>query len=302
MAEIQFQKVRKPWLAALLSFIAPGLGQLYCGSWKSGAIALIIGSLFTGLSSVFLFDTFGKLMTAVSLSLVLSLGYCIEAYRRAKKNPVQVLAPFQRWWIYPIYAFLLHGVPFGYGTIVPDRFLSFQIPSESMVPTLLIGDRLVADGWAFWGKEPLRGDVLVFDYPRDRETKFVKRLVGLPGDMVELRGGELYLNGALVSQERTERPLFRYRDSEVMELREQLDNRLHIIYRSRPSASIDGGPWKVPEGSLFVMGDNRDRSNDSREWGFVPRDHLVGRMSYIYFSWDGEAKRIRWERFGQKIE
>ena len=167
-----------------------------------------------------------------------------------------------------------------------------------MVPTLLVGDRLVADGWAFWKKEPQRGEVIVFDYPKERSTKYVKRVVGIPGDIVALKAGDLYLNGVPVEKNIITANL----EPNTKEFRENLNGVEHSIYRSEPSFTGDFGPVTVPEGKLFVLGDNRDRSNDSRYWGFVPRDHVQARMTYIFFSWDTEKKRIRLERMGLQIK
>jgi signal peptidase I len=194
--------MRKPWLAALLSFICPGMGQLYNGNliWALWAIPLTI--LLSVFGSFFLFDSFAQLMIALFLGFVVDAVFAVQAWREAKQtNGSEPRKWFQRWWIYPIYMAVLYGLPGGYGLIIPDRMLSFQIPSESMVPNLLVGDRLVADGWAYWGKDPKRGDIITFKYPKDPSLVYVKRLVGLPGDTVELKDGELYINDQLQKQE-----------------------------------------------------------------------------------------------------
>jgi signal peptidase I len=199
---------------------------------------------------------------------------------------------------------LVYGLPDGYGQILPTRFQSYQIPSESMVPSLLVGDRLVADGWAYWGhdKNPKRGEIVVFDYPRDHSVKYVKRVIGVPGDTVELRQGELYLNGRPVPQQRTSAGARRTADGwEQTEFLETLDNTSHPIYRTQPMAHTDFGPVTVPEGNYFVMGDNRDRSSDSRVWGYVKREEILARMQYIYFSRDQESGGIRWDRLGLQV-
>ncbi|RYZ96750.1 MAG: signal peptidase I, partial [Proteobacteria bacterium] len=180
-------KNRKPWLAATLSFLCPGVGQLYNGNIRWALSALPIGAILTLISAIYLFDSLNKLMGALALGFVFDTIYAVQAYREAKRKGAMELGKYQSWWAYAAFAVVLYGLPDGYGLFLPERFLSFQIPSESMVPNLLIGDRLVADGWAYWKKEPVRGDVVVFKFPRDESVIYVKRLVGLPGDTVELK-------------------------------------------------------------------------------------------------------------------
>lgn len=295
-------KVRKPWIAFTLSSVCPGLGQLYNGNLPWALASLVVGVIFALASTIFLFDDFAKLLWALGISLVIDTVFGIQAYLEAKRKPAIELKPFQRWWIYVGFAVLAYGLPDGYGKIYPSRFLSFQIPSESMVPNLLVGDRLVADGWAYWNKEPKRGDIVVFDYPKDPSIKYVKRLVGLPGDEIEIRNDELYINGAIVKQRRSSEPTLVSNGWSQVEFLEKLGDVEHRLYRSQPSAPKDFGPVKVPENKFFMMGDNRDRSSDSRFWGFVDRSQLIGKMAYIFFSWDTENTRIRFERIGKNVQ
>jgi signal peptidase I len=295
-------KKRRPWIAFFESLCCPGLGQLYNGNVRWAVIALVVSTILTLVSSVYLFDTFTKLVEALLLGFVVDFFFAIHAYREAKRVGAVALKPFQRWWIYLGFGILLYGLPGGYGLIIPERFLSFQIPSESMVPTLLVGDRLVADGWAYWHASPHRGDIIVFNYPKDPTVKYVKRLVGLPGDEIKIVDGELYLNGELVKAHRASEPSQVKDGWGVVAYDENLDGVQHEIYRSQPTLFLNFGPVKVPEKSYFAMGDNRDRSSDSRVWGFVPEENIVGRMVYVYFSRDQEAHAVRWGRIGQPVK
>ena len=195
---------------------------------------------------------------------------------------------------------LIYGLPDGYGLIYPERMLSFQIPSESMVPNLLIGDRLVADGWAFWGKDPKRGDIVTFQYPRDHSLIYVKRLVGLPGDMVELKDGVVFINGQPQPQAPFGGPVVEV-GFNFQRYHEQLGEKNHVLQRSVDSTYLNFGPVTVPPNQFFMMGDNRDRSSDSRVWGFVMREELLGRMQFVYFSWDSAKHRMRWDRIGAAV-
>ena len=192
-------------------------------------------------------------------------------------------------------------------------FEPFKIPSGSMIPTLLIGDFILVNKYAYGLKlpvlntkflsvgEPERGDVVVFRYPVDPGINFIKRMVGLPGDTITYRSKQLYVNGEPVEAI----SLGAYASSEVKcstprpdarRLQETLGGVKHDILHHQGTASRDG-QWVVPEGHYFVMGDNRDRSNDSREWGFVPEENLMGRAVGIWMNFDlnkgcGDFSRI----------
>ena len=169
---------------------------------------------------------------------------------------------------------------------------AFKIPSGSMKPTLLIGDHILVNRFIYGIKipyfrktvlpvgDPKRGDVVVFIYPEDRSKDFIKRVVGIGGDTIEIRNKKIYLNSLP-------------------------DNDTHGVYTDdfiipgsiQPRDNF--GPVTVPRGSIFVMGDNRDQSYDSRFWGFVDLKDVLGKAFIIYWSWDRENLGIRWNRLGQ---
>jgi signal peptidase I len=180
----------------------------------------------------------------------------------------------------------------------------FRIPSSSMMPTLLIGDFILVNKFAYGLKlpvldykfipvgEPARGDVAVFRYPRDKSQDYIKRIVGLPGDEIAYRGKKLYVNGEEVAVESDGRYIGtgQGRDHTGAEVRrERLGEAEHRILL-KPQLFFGGaleGAWQVPEGHYFVMGDNRDNSEDSRVWGYVPEQNLVGRAFLVWMNWDG---------------
>ena len=173
---------------------------------------------------------------------------------------------------------------------------AFKIPSGSMEPTLLVGDHLLVNKFTFGIKlpfidrkflvyqEPQRGDIVVFIFPKDKKKDFIKRVVGAPGDTVEIRQKKIYINGKLWDD-----PYGVYRDAEVTGLVPR-DN---------------FGPVVVPPEHVLVMGDNRDRSFDSRFWGFVPFDQIKGKALILYWSWDklsrNISEKVRFRRIGQLI-
>ncbi len=175
---------------------------------------------------------------------------------------------------------------------------AFKIPSSSMEPTLLIGDHLLVNRLSYSVKVPFtdivilhlgnpnRGDVVVFRYPVDRSKDFIKRVIAKEGDVVEIKDKVVYVNGQRINDPHA----FFAEDNLIPGLFSQRDN---------------FGPVTVPKGSYFCMGDNRDRSLDSRFWGFVKDEDLVGRALIIYFSWNGRSDDIlhyvRWDRIGKLI-
>jgi signal peptidase I len=210
----------------------------------------------------------------------------------------------------------------------------FNIPSGSMIPTLLIGDYLFVSKFSYgysrhtvafglplfegrvFGSMPERGDVAVFKLPRDNKTDYIKRVVGLPGDTVQVIGGVLHINGQPVKRERVSDYVARDalgRDVTIAQYSETLPNgRSHLIIEETDRGPLDDTPvYRVPEGHVFMMGDNRDNSLDSRvpsQVGYVPLENLVGRAEFIFFSLD-EGTRFyelwRWPfdlRFGRLFE
>lgn len=200
---------------------------------------------------------------------------------------------------------------------------AFNIPSGSMKPSLLVGDfilvnKLVYGNWdigipftniTFYHHNNRlakidRGDVIVFKYPEDPSIDFIKRVVGLPGDIVEVKNDIVYING---------KPLKRVEDGYYEEENEKVKKYKETTVRSdgkeysytvmeiEDGIGPDFGPVQVPPNSYFVMGDNRDNSKDSRFWGFVPDDYVIGQAFVIYFSIDLKKPSIRIDRLGKVI-
>ncbi len=187
-------------------------------------------------------------------------------------------------------------------------FQPFSIPSGSMRPTLLEGDYLFVTKWAYgysrhslpfspplfsgriWGSDPERGDVAVFKFPPNPSLDYIKRVIGLPGDKIQMKDGRLFINGTAVSREKTgqiDNPDVTEVDRPVDVYRETLPNGVSYDTLDLTPNSIGDNTreFVVPEGHYFMMGDNRDNSTDSRfSVGFVPSENLVGRANVIFFS------------------
>ena len=190
----------------------------------------------------------------------------------------------------------------------------FRIPSGSMLPTLYIGDFILVDKFRYGIRLPIvnlrifptgspkRGEVMVFRYPHDDSTNFIKRVIGLPGDEIVYDQKRLFINGTAAQQDKTDSYKLETPNQEmdVIEYSEQVGASTHNILndRGRSSRSMT---ISVPEGSYFVMGDNRDHSNDSRFWGFVPERNIVGRAFLVWFSWNSNDGGVNWSRIGHTI-
>lgn len=166
---------------------------------------------------------------------------------------------------------------------------AFKIPSGSMLDTLLIGDHLLVNKFLYGTRipftdkvilpieEPADGDVIVFEFPEDTSKDFIKRIIGAPGDVLEMKDKVVYRNG-----QKLDEPYVKHTDPNIQARRDNF------------------GPITVPPGKYFAMGDNRDESYDSRFWGFVDKDKIHGKAWVIYWSWDGPAD-IRWSRIGNLV-
>ena len=193
-------------------------------------------------------------------------------------------------------------------------FEPFNIPSGSMIPTLLVGDYLFVSKYSYgysryslpWSpplidgrileSAPERGDVIVFKLPRDNQTDYIKRLIGLPGDRIQVRRGILHINGEPVKrQEVAKHEVNRFLTTETFtEYLETLPNgRQHLIWESSDRDRLDDTQeFRVPAGHYFFMGDNRDNSTDSRvlnNVGYVPAQNLIGRAEFLFFSHNSSA-------------
>jgi signal peptidase I len=197
-------------------------------------------------------------------------------------------------------------------------FEPFKIPSGSMLPTLKIGDFIFVNKFSygvrlpvFWNHkiietgEPKRGDVAVFRYPVNPNVNFIKRVVGVPGDHISYINKRLYINGKELPKKFMgsvyEPDLKGQVNKKVEKYSTKINGISHDIYNFpwRPETSFKD--VVVPKGEYFMMGDDRDDSEDSRYWGFVPEKNLVGRASMVWWSWDSNKSRPRWGRVGSLI-
>ncbi len=205
-----------------------------------------------------------------------------------KSSPVKTKSKFREF-IEAILAALLIAA-----FIISFVVQAFKIPSGSMLPTLLIGDHLLVNKFIYGVKIPLlrktiipitdpqRGDIVVFIYPQDRSKDFIKRVIGTAGDKIEMKKKKLFLNDQAYTD-----TFGVYTDAS--------------IYPAEMQPRDNFGPVIVPKNSLFVMGDNRDHSLDSRFWGFVDLRDVQGKAWILYWSWDSDENNVRWNRLGKLL-
>ena len=305
---------RKPLFAVALSFLLTGLGQVYNGKLRKGILFFLASSilpfLFIQLSVV---GPGQILIVFLALSFASDLGIFIWAARDAWKQAKRMeksykLKVYNRIYVYILLVIVLYL--FTAGLIVNRQKICFfalpyRMQTGSMAPTILPGDLIMTDKRIDHASKNLglkRGELVVFKYPRDKNMHFIKRIIGLPGDKIELRGMELYVNGKKWTAQ--EVPQLEGRGDEnikngTIAFYEKGDSGSYIVFYLQGAAREDLSV-SVPEGCCFVLGDNRDISADSRHWGYVPLVDIVSRARLVYFSINPEGG-VRWGRIGKLL-
>jgi signal peptidase I len=272
---------RNPWVALVLSVLVPGLGQLYNGQARKGIFffsAILFLIAVTALTSLELY--FWGFCLILGGMAAFRLYVIVDAIFVARRSRDFVPRGYNK----PILYFVIALVVIAAVNIVDFRALlgvsAFRVPSESSKPALEVGDFIMAQLDPDRRMEPQRGEIWVFLYPGDHRTHYIKRVVAFPYESVELHDGRLYING----EPRTE-PWADYAGRGVLIL------------------NPHQGPYQVPEGSLFVLGDNISNSVDSRSFGALETELLVGRACYIYFSFESRRPGVgvRWKRIGMDL-
>jgi signal peptidase I len=304
---------RRRLVAALLNVLFPGSGHLYAGRTTAAFLVLAGVLLSAHLMVVVGLHPAPKPFGAVilwTIPLGLLAALFISGWRAASRAPSPfVPTRWNRWWSYCAFilvALLLLNINWLY--LVRPQLRAFRNPSGSMEPTLLIGDFFYMAAGASARESPSRNEIVVFDSVEEPGLQVLKRIVGLPGDTLSMTQGQLYRNHAAVAEP------FAVETDPAANLDPQMVEQVRGWQRGRyltPMDSVrnpglkDWGPFVVPTDSIFVLGDNRDASYDSRFYGFVPIGNILGRPKLIYYSFDALTKRpwpfltaIRWSRLG----
>jgi len=287
-----------------MSMVLPGFGQLYNGEVNK-AIWLFLGFALLsvpGVALVALYLPGGWMMPALLLSLTATLSLwaygMFDAWRQARLR--REYMP-ERWQVSGAYLLVLIicnalALPLLIDYVRTHQVESFRIPSASMEPTVLKGDILFADKRYNCGgcKHRIRrGDIAIFTYPNDRTLKYIKRIIALPGDRVQIKGKDIRVNGNPLSpQSGAAAPGMETVESEG-------DRRWRVLWGQSDQPPPDAD-LVVPPGQVFVLGDNRSASTDSRRFGTVPMQDVVGKARQIWFAHGPEG--IRWQRLGLTLE
>jgi len=271
-------KKTRPVIALLLSLITPGLGQVYNGKLKRGIVFFLLFEFLFVLLHIFsgLRFKFYGLMWYFASGLGL-LGFflfiLLDALFGVNKLRVTVLKPYHKWYFYIVISAVTFVMnEFVLQAILPDikAFKSYRMSSTSMEPSLFIGDRLIVDRKIYKQVKPKRGELIIFEFPKDPSIDSIKRVMGLEGEKVEIINNKMYINDKLIDD-----PWGYYKSSDQTKYLRELEN---------------FGPAVVPEHSLFILGDNRHNSMDSRLFGFVHFSKVKGKALYIY--WAKDKSRI----------
>jgi signal peptidase I len=192
----------------------------------------------------------------------------------------------------------------------------FRIPTGSLEPTLQIGDFILVNKFDYGvrlpilhtklykGNEPKRGDIMVFRWPPNPSVDFIKRVIGVPGDHISYIDKTIYVNGQKIPTEFEKDTVANDENGNVNKVVQKQEDFLgikHKIFEVPDEVSYDYRDIVVPKDMYFVMGDNRDFSADSRYWGFVPDQNIIGRATLVWMSWDSMINRVRWNRIGERV-
>ena len=294
-------------VAFVLSLIAVGVGQYYLGRPRRAAIWLavialgmpIVAAVFPAASRAGLFSIVAALGLLIILSRIFSAADALFITPGAERPPAPLVALAAVGVL-----ILLVG-----SSLLARRFLleAFRLPSSSMIPSLQVGDHVFIDKKI---TTPRRGQILVFAFPENKKEDFIKRVIGIGGDRIEMRDGHPYINGWEVPHCRVGRGTAPKggSDSEPIEgdvFVEYLDGEAYLTFLDDGvPRSAKEGPWSVKPGEAFVLGDNRENSHDSRRWydgagGGVPRENVHGEAIVVWLS--AGATGIEWSRIGQRV-
>jgi signal peptidase I len=286
-------------ISVLASLLLPGFGHYTLGRWKRGALWLAVGVL------PFLLLVVSGYVGAVAFALSRIAAAIDAAIVEMGERRPDFGPSIGVFFALSIALRIVVGVPVRHFVVE-----AFKIPSGGMIPTLLIGDHLFVRKAPWFAPAPQRGDVIVFKFPKDPDKDFIQRVIGVGGDVVEIRDGRIVLNGTPVEQapvdgrcsyEDFEEETRQWEHRRCDAFTEKLGaHHYRVVYDPSPEGR-NREAVTVPANSFFVMGDNRDNSHDSRYWGTVPLELVRGTAHEIWFS-TGQPEGIRWNRVGMKVE
>jgi signal peptidase I len=288
---------RSPWTAAILSLIMPGLGQVYTGALARGLVWMFLCGIFSVMGLLFLAFPSAYSWTLGCLAelsqAVIWLAAAVDSRRLALRcKPDYELKDYNRWHVYGLLLFMGTGGLLAYALDVREQLIQpFIIPSATMYPTILPRDRVIAVKNTYQTADPHRGDLVLLVDPDDRRIYFIKRVVAIAGDTVEIKSGNLYVNGVELPREPVgPATISSGKTTSTGEVFYENNNGAkYRIFISQEKPAADFGPITVPKYDCFVMGDNRNDSLDSRYFGPIAVTSLKGKFEYRYWPITGGA-------------
>ncbi len=281
-------KPRSKWKAAFFTLLTMGLGHIYCGEVKRGFIFFAIHYVLVLLSFILLklSPSITNLAT-IALVMLSYFVYCLADALKVsrKKTHYYELQKYNRWYIYVviILIFLVIPRPLTRSYIKENVAKTFNIPAGSMIPTLLIGDMLLAKTDPISKAGIKRGELVIFKYPQERSRIFLKRVIAMGRETLTIKNKKV-----LIDDVEIEEPYIFNSDPQI------------ITSKSIPRDNLKS--VKIPKGQMFVLGDNRDDSYDSRYWGFVKKSDIIGKAAFLFWSWDHDNYKVRWDRIGKILD
>jgi signal peptidase I len=292
---------RSPLVAVVLSLLATGLGHIYCGRIVPGLVLFLASLLFAPVAvTAALLGLSMPVMLVLALAMVTVIGAylyaVIDSWRTARTLATFEPRDFNRPLVYALFLIVsLTYPPLTVAQLRANVLEAYYVPTGGMTPSVLSGDRLLVNKLAARQRAPERGELMVFRSPKDRRLTWIKRVIALPGDTIELKDNEVFVNGRQLQRQRVPASSM-FSLPETGDVYEEMsdDRRYKILLSGEAEKRTDFPKATVPEGTCFVLGDSRDNSTDSRDpvVGFVPLGDILGYVEFIYYP------AQTWGRFG----
>jgi len=265
-------KNRNPFFSSFLSLLVPGLGQLYNGELNKAVIFYLAQfALFIPLFAISLQYTPRGLFIILLIVVLFYFFAMGEATLQSFIKKSVDLKPYNKWYVYVLIIIIANLIAGGFNTVFRQSLIGikpFYLPSASNVPTLLVGDQVIVD---LRKKSPIKGTFIVFKFPDDPKKDYLKRVIAIENDSLEIKNKHVFVNNIMLNE-----PYSVHEDNKILP--------------KNVSSRDNFGPIQIPSGKIFVMGDNRDHSFDSRFFGSIDKTAIIGTALYIY--WARDKKRV----------
>jgi len=292
--------VRRPLIAVVLSLFCTGLGHIYCGRFVKGMLLFSVSLIYAPITFLAAWASSADIVmlgvgAAYAIVTIVYFYAIVDSFRLARRVGADYQpADYNHVVVYGLFILMATVYPLGIASrIRANVYEAFYCPAASMTPTVLKGDRFLVNKMVYDSQSPERGDVIVFRAPDRPEMQYVKRVIGLPGDRVSVRNYEVILNGRRLERDEVLSASTEETDTDARTVLEKIGDRSYSILVNREDPRLaDFNEVEVPPRHCFVLGDNREKSLDSRSFGFVPLGDIAGRAQYIYLPAGS------WARFG----